>query len=180
MAKRYFTIPFLTVRGRAIQPPISAVGQARIYYNSTQKALMSSTDGYGYLPIGTGDIITTTNTTNILGASSTTLSAGDMTELTGATLVGGGYRDDRVWSATTFVTIGFVSRSGVTLTIQLWDATLNSEVASHTHTTTSSTQSETVVVIPINTILEVRIRISGTLLPGDLGTLNSAALKLEA
>jgi hypothetical protein len=165
MAKRYFTIPFLTVRGRAVQPPISAVGQARIYYSSTLHALMSSTDGYGYLPIGAGDIVTVNNTTNILGASGETLAAGETTEFTGFTFVGGGFRDDRVWSTITFVTIGFVNRTGVTLTTQLWDVTLGSQVASHTHTSIGSTQSETVVVIPANTILEVRIKISGTLSP---------------
>lgn len=182
MARKYFSIPFLTVRGRTTPPPVSSSGQARIYYNSSASTFYASSDGYDYEVFGQavqGDPGTpgTQGADGYTGDTVITLAAGDATELAGSTLVGGGFRDSSVWSSLSFVTLGFTNRATIGLTVQLWDATLMSEIASHSHTAQSTSSQTTVVVVPNDTMLEVRISLTGTLSASDAGTLVSAVLK---
>lgn len=53
MARKYFSVPFLTFRGKsAAPPPVSASNQARVYFDEVAGELLMSKNGNSWEPIG--------------------------------------------------------------------------------------------------------------------------------
>jgi len=156
-------------------PPVSKTAESRIYYDSTAEALMVSNDGYTYLPLGTGAIIGAQKDTSIA-----TIATSRSTEIFNNQYAGSIEVDGTDWTGIVFETVGSVSRSGISHDIQLWDLAAASEIAMHSHTSTTSTAMSTPISVSGSRIVEVRQKLTGAPQAGDSGLMGIARLVLQS
>lgn len=176
MARKYFTIPFLTFRGRSTTaaPPLSRADESRLYFDTNTELLMVSNDGYDYLPLGTGTIAGSQQDTAIL-----TIATGKTVEVYGYQYAGATSVDGSSWVDIIFESVASATPEGIEHYVQLWDMVSASEIVVHQHIGTSPNKISTPVAISGERLIEVRHKLVGSVGDGYSGLLGSAQLYLS-
>ena len=162
MTKPQITLPQITFRELLRPPAKSSDGQATMYLDRTTSTLLISVDGYEYVPLGTGSLS--------VGTTTVGLATNEICTFTSFELAGGGNLPVGIYNVES---VGSVSRAGIIQSVQIYNSTADTVIATHSHPDVATTVESTEVLLLVPSIIEVRHKLIGTLIDGDFGQLVS-------